>query len=259
MKGIQRIWIAAFVFVGLCVMGMAQAEKPKGQIYFVEENVVKLDKFSEFDEAIKEVMELAKQYKYPHSWATFSTDDMSYYFVYPIESESEIDALFKDWEEMVAKIGEEKWEALYDRLLMPVEYYKYYEIQLLPSKSYAPGDMPITPMEAPATYWGFCYTKPGHTKDLMEILDKYVELSKSKNLPGGFESYAVLTGAELPGYFYVVRGKTFTDLFAKSEKTEEIAGAEAAALWKDLGLHMRKYEYKLGMFRPDLSYTPEQQ
>jgi hypothetical protein len=258
MKRLMRIWVVVFVFVGMCVMGMAQAEKPKGQLYFVEEVAVKLDKFSDYDIAIKEVVEFAKKHNYPHSWLTYSTSDMLYYFVYPIESESEIEALFVDWEKMAAEIGKEKWGALYDRLLMPTEYYKYYEIQHMPLQSYAPGDVAVTPMEAPATYWGFCYAKPGHTKDIMEIFDKYIELYKGKDLPAGFESYVVLTGAELPGYFYVMRGKTFTDLFGNSEKAEKIAAAEEVVLWKEFASHLRKYEYKLGMFRPDLSYLPEQ-
>jgi N-acetyl-beta-hexosaminidase len=114
-------------------------------------------------------------------------------------------------------------------------------------------------MEAPATYWGFCYTKPGHEKGLIDVMNEYVELYKSKNLPAGFESYVALTGAELPAYMYVMRGKTLTDLFGSSEKSEKIVGEEAQALWKKFASHLRKYEYKLGMFRPDLSYMPEQQ
>jgi hypothetical protein len=258
MKGIMRICVVVFVFVGLCALGLAQAEKPKGQLYFVEEVVVKLDKFSDYDAAVKEAVELAKKHSYPHSWVAYSTNEMHYYFVYPIKSESDIEALFEAWGEMVAKIGEEKWQALYDRLNESVEYYKYFEIQHLPLQSYAPGDLAITPMEAPAAYWGFCYVKPGHTKSLMELFNKYVELYKSKNIPAGFESYVALTGADLPAYFYVLRGKSFTDLFGKSDKAHEMAEAEMTTLWEKLTSHLRKYEYKLGMFRPDLSYMPEQ-
>lgn len=259
MKGVFRIWVVAFVFVGLCVMGQAQAEKPKSQIYFVEEVALKLDKSSDYDAAVKEVIELAKKHNYPHSWVAYSTNEMIYYFVYPIESGAEIAAIFSDWEEITAKIGKEKWSDLYDRLLKPSEYYKYYEVQHLPQQSYTPGDVAVTPMDVPATYWGFCYTKPGHEKSLMKIYDKYVELYTSNNLPAGFESYTVLTGADLPVNFYIMRGKTFSDLFGNSEKSEKVVGDEAEALWKDFTSHLRKYEYKLGMFRPDLSYMIEQQ
>ncbi len=259
MRGILRFWVLVFLLVGLCVMGPAQAEKSKGQLYFVEECAVKMDAFTDCDAALKEIVELAKEHNYPHSWATYTTSEMLYYFVYPIESESEIEALFTDWEEMVKKIGEEKWKALHGRFLKPIEYYKYYEIEHLTAHSYASGDVAIAPMEVPATYWGFCYTKPGHEKDLLEIFKKYVELYKSKNVAEAFDSYIVRTGADLPVCFYVTRGKTFADLFGKSEKAEEMAGEEAAALWVKFTSHLRKYEYKLGMMRPDLSYMPEQQ
>ena len=218
-----------------------------------------MDAFTDCDAALKEIVELAKEHNYPHSWATYTTSEMLYYFVYPIESESQIEELFTDWEKMVAKMGEEKWEALYERLMKPTEYYKYYEIEHLPAHSYAPGDAAVAPMEVPATYWGFCYMKPGHEKSLLEMVSKYVELYKSKDLQEAFESYLVRTGADLPACFYVMRGKTFADLFGKSEKSEEIAGEEAAAIWVKFSSHLRKYEYKLGMFRPDLSYMPEQQ
>jgi hypothetical protein len=259
MKGIFRIWVAVFVFFALCVMGQAQAEKPKSQLYFVEEVALKLDKSSDYDAAVKEVVELAKKHNYPHSWVAYSTNEMIYYFVYPIESGAEIAAIFSDWEEMTAKIGEEKWEALYERLLKPSEYYKYYEVEHLPLQSYTPGDAAITPMEAPATYWGFCYTKPGHENSLVKIMTKYVDLYKGKNLPAGFDTYVVRTGAELPVHFYVLRGKSFTDLFSKSDKVHIMAEAELATLWAEFTSHLRKYEYKLGMFRPDLSYMIEQQ
>jgi hypothetical protein len=259
MKGILRLWVLVLLLVGLCVMGTAQAEKSKGQLYFVEECAVKMDAFGDYDAAIKEIVELAKKHNYPHSWVTYTTNEMLYYFVYPIESESEIEALFTDWEEIVGKIGEEKWEALYGRLMKPTEYYKYYEVEHLPSHSYAPGDVAVATMEAPATYWGFCYTKPGHEKSLLEIFGEYVELYKSKNISEAFDSYIVRTGGDLPACFYVMRGKTFADLFGKSEKAEEMTGEEAAALWEKLSSHLRRYEYKLGMLRPDLSYMPEQQ
>ncbi|MGD9345403.1 MAG: hypothetical protein PVH84_06040 [Candidatus Aminicenantes bacterium] len=259
MKSILRFWVWVFLFVGLCVMGTAQAEKSKGQLYFVEECAVKMDAFTDYDAAIKEIVAHAKKHNYAHSWATYTTNEMLYYFVYPIESESEIEALFTDWEEMVAKIGEDKWGALYERLMKPTEYYKYYEIEHLPAHSYTPGDEATELKETPATYWGFCYTKPGHEKSLLEIMGKYVDLYKSKSISEAFESYIVRTGADLPACFYVMRGKTFADLFGKSEKAEEVVGAEAAALWEKFSSHLRKYEYKLGVFRPDLSYMPEQQ
>ncbi|MGD8538383.1 MAG: hypothetical protein PVI66_06680 [Candidatus Aminicenantes bacterium] len=259
MKGILRFWVLVFLFIGLCVMGTAQAEKSKGQLYFVEECAVKMDAFADYDTAIKDVVALAKKHNYPHSWVTYTTNEMLYYFVYPIESESQIEALFADWEGMVVKMEKEEWTALYERLMKPTGYYKYYEIEHLPAHSYAPEDAPVVTMEVPATYWGFCYTKPGHEKDLLEIFKKYVELYKSKNIAEAFDSYIVRTGADLPACFYVMRGKTFADLFGKSEKAEEMVGKEAMALWEKFVLHLRKYEYKLGMLRPDLSYMPEQQ
>ena len=257
MKGITRICVMVFVIITLCVMGLAQAEKPKSQLYFVEEVVVKLSKFNDYDAAIKEVIELAKKHNYPHSWVAYSTNEMIYYFVYPIESESDINALFKDWGEMIVEIGEEKWKTLHDRLLKPAEYLKYYEVQHLPLQSYFPGDVAVTPMEAPATWWGFCYAKPGHEKNIIDLFNKYVETYKSKNLPAGFDSYIVRTGAELPAYLYTIRGKSFSDMFIRSDKVYEIAGAEMKTLWAEFVSHLRKYEYKLGMFRPDLSYIPE--
>ena len=157
------------------------------------------------------------------------------------------------------KIGKEKWSALYKRAIKAVDYIKYYEIQHLPMQSYAPGDAEVPPMEAPATYWGFCYTKPGHEKGLIDVMNKYVDIYKKKDLPAGFESYVSLTGAELPAYLYVIRGKTFGDMFGRSDKIYEMAGAEMQALWSEFVTHLRKYEYKMGMFRPDLSYMPEQQ
>ena len=72
-----------------------------------------------------------------------------------------------------------------------------------------------------------------------------------------FNFFAVDYGLELPCYFYAMGGKTASDMFAKSEKAHEIADAEINALWEKLTKYLRRYEYKIGNFRLDLSYMPE--
>lgn len=258
MNGKMRIWIGAFLFAVLSVLSLAQAEKPEGQLYFVEEMKVKMDKFSDFDAVIQKVAALCKEHDYPYPWAAYSTNDMFYYFVYPVKTRADIEDLFSTWDDLVAKMGKDKWQALYQRMVDSAEFIKYYEMRHLPAHSYTAADTDPTPQDDPYTYWGFCYTKPGHEGELADIYMKYVELYKSKNCPSSFDSYVVLSGAELPAYFYMMRGKSLSGLFGESEKSEEMTGAESANLWTQLASHLRRYEYKIGMFRPDLSYMPEQ-
>lgn len=256
--------ISIFLMVGLVVSlcsltTLAQAEEQKAQYYFVEDVAVKTSMFSEYEKAVKEVLALFEEYNFPYPCFTYSTNDYHYYFVYPVEGLSDIDKLFKNWYEIVGKFGEEKWLVISKRMGNTFEYVKYVMCHHLPKLSYAPEGYELNLEETPFTFWGFCYTQPGKEKECEEIIKKFVSLWKSnKDLDMPFDSYVVDMGTEMPMYFYVERGKSPGDHFSKSDKAYEVAGAEIMAIWNELMAHSRKYEYKIGMFRPDLSYIPEE-
>lgn len=260
MKSKISVFLMVGFVVSLCALTtLAQEEEQKAQLFFVEELLLKTSMFSEYEEVLKEVIPLVKEHNLPYPWITYSTNDYHYYFVYPIESTSDIAKIFSSWATLLEKIGEEKYQALYKRAGNSMEYYKYGIVRHLPELSYAPDGYVQNLEKEPFTYWGFCYAQPGQEKKCEGIIKKFVSLWKSnKDLDFAFDSYVMEMGTEMPMYFYVERGKSASDFFSKSDKAYEVAGAEITAIWNELMAHCRKYELKIGMYRPDLSYAPEE-
>ena len=60
-------------------------------------------------------------------------------------------------------------------------------------------------------------------------------------------------GSDLPLYVWSEVGKSAADFWSISENHDEILGDEAKALWKETLSLLRKFEYKTGMPRPELS------
>lgn len=257
MRGKISILLTFFI-VCFCVQAIiAEVEKPKAQLYFAEDATVKPSMFGEYEKAIKDVVALCKEYNYSYPFLTYVSEDFHYYFIYPIESSAEIEKIFKSWYEMMEKIEKEKWQPIDERTAECVKFIEFGSFQHKPELSFAPEGYEQKLEEAPFTYWGFCYALPGKEKAVKETFKKYVSLYKSKNIGEAFETYAVNWGKELPLYFYVLRAKSGSDLFGTSEKAHEIAEKEMNELWMKLMSLCRKYEGKLGYYRPDLSYMPE--
>jgi hypothetical protein len=259
MRGKISVFCVLAAFICLFVLNTGvQAQEKTQQFYFVEDAVVKIAKFGQYEDAIKKMVEAATKVNFAHPWYAYSTQNYHYYFVFPAKDAADVQNLFDDWYKMVEEFGPENWQPINELSLEAVEYYEYGHIHHRPDLSFVPEDQPVTAQEAPFTYWGFCYTLPGHEKEMEDIFKEWVALYKENKFPSGFDTYTVAMGMELPCIFYVERAKDPVDLFSKGNKNYEIAGKEIEALWTKTLKLCRKYEFQMGMFRPELSYMPEQ-
>jgi hypothetical protein len=85
-----------------------------------------------------------------------------------------------------------------------------------------------------------------------------ITLYKSKNLEDinyGWKLYMGDIGTDMPFYFFIHSGKNAADFWYQEEKRHEAMGKELPDLWWKVLETIRKYEYKTGWYRPDLSYT----
>jgi hypothetical protein len=253
-------WAGVFLFLAVCVLALtvaAAAQEKKPQLYFVEDYVVKPSMVPQFEAAFKEFM--ATVFK-PHNWpwpvGTYVTEDFHYYFVYPFENMAEIDKAFATFVEILGRIGADKWDALNKKMGDATEYYKQGTFTFYPELSYIPEKPRLKPEEEKFAYWGFCYVMPGREKEFEALFKKIVELCKSKKLTIQFNTFIGGIGTDAPLYFYTEFGRTAGDFFMTSEKTDKILGQEITDIWNKVLSLMRKYEFKTGSVRPDLSFAP---
>jgi hypothetical protein len=249
-----------FLALAVCVLALtiaAAAQEKKPQLYFIEDYVVKPSMVPQFEATLKEIMATVyKPYNWPWPMETYATEDFHYYSLYPFESLTEIDKAFAIFYEILGKFGAQKWDVLNRKTGDTIDSLKQGTVTLSPELSYIPEKPRLKPEETKFVYWGFCYVLPGKEKDFEEQFKRIVALFKAKKIANGFNTWIGGLGTEQPFYFYTETGKSPADFFLTSEKTMKLVDPDVTNIWNAvLGL-MRKYEFKMGSYRPDLSYAP---
>jgi len=236
----------------------AQEEQKKYQPYVVFEDVVKPSLVMQYEEATKEFMALFAEHQYPYPMNVYSTEDFHYYIVTPINSFSELDSMYGEFNKVAEKAGE-KWEAVWDKFAGTYHYDRGQLIIYSSKLSYVPENPRLADGEGNFLYWGFANPELGKESELSEILKEYVALYKGKNITDGWNTFNGSFGTEQPGKLWVMRGKDPADFWNQAKINNELVGAEGDVLWEKLLKTLRKFEYKTGWFRPDLSYILSEQ
>jgi hypothetical protein len=259
MKTKISVLLSVFLLAGFCSqISFAQAQEQKPQLFMIYDAVVKPAMVAGFEAAVKEEMALAAEGKSPYPWRTYSSDDLHYYFLSPMKNYADIDAMDKAAEEMKKKVGEERIKANDKAYNGTFEYIRIGFAYLRTDLSYAPEKPALKPEEANSLYWGLCYVESGKEEEFEKALKEYAAAFKSKNVTLGFTTYEGGFGTDFPFYFYALSGKSTAAVFSEDELAVKTVGEEKSQeLWNKMLATLRKYEYKTGRYRPDLSYIPE--
>jgi hypothetical protein len=178
--------------------------------------------------------------------------------VMPIQNFARIDSMEKADDEWSAKIGKEKLDALMKSYEGTFEYYKAGVIRYLPELSYAPKVPKFKPEEENFVRWNFVNLEFGKEEEFAEICKQWVALYDSSNIPMGWRTYVGLMGMEMPFYFWADRSRSAAEYWAEGEKaTKTIGDARVTELWNKTVSLFKKYEFKTGRLRPDLSNKPK--
>ena len=242
--------LGAFCFLPVAVRAQGQ----KAQLYYVYDFVVKPAMVSQFEAGVKREIELGS----PTPWAAFSTDDLHYYFLTPIQNYAGIDSMDKADNEWSAKVGKEKYDALMKRYEGTFEYLKGGVIRFLPELSYAPKVPTPKPEEGNFMSWGFASVEFGKGKEFRDVMKQWVALYDSNKVPMGWNTFVGVMGVESPLFLWAERAKSAAQYYADDEKaTKTIGEAKVAELWNKTMALCRKFESKTGSARPDLSNKPK--
>jgi hypothetical protein len=257
MKTKISVFLSVFLVFGLfAVADLAFSQEKKPQLYFIEEYVVKPPMVVKFEAVVKKALELG----FPVPVTTYSSDDLHYYFVYsPTENYAGVDSLFKAFNDWMAKMDEKKLQEWLKSQEGTFEYYKQGMIRLKPELSYVPQKPRLRLEEETFFHWCFCYIEFGKEKVIEDAFKEWAALSKSTGIANGFTVFAGDIGTDMPFYIMAKGGKSAADFYGEWDKMIKKWGEEkyAALLTKVMDC-MRRYEYKTGMVRPDLSYLPEE-
>lgn len=250
--------ICTILVLTICSLSAFSQEEEKDMNgYLLWEDHVNPADFDTYEKAVKMQMELMKEANAPFPINTYQTSDYIFYYVTPIKNFAGIDKLFDSFSELY-KANEEAMNSI-------DEAYEGTYAYTLPRIFFWNEDLsykPEEPMEglkdAKFFYMGQCYVKQGKGKEMGEVFKKFVELYKENNIPRGFSTYYGSFGFETPFMFWTTYDKNAADFWMNGKKINEKLGDNADNLWIEAEKFMRKFEYKTGWYRDDLSYQPEE-
>lgn len=234
--------------VFLFVLAMTGSLLAQDQMFAIYTHNVNPSMDMAYREAVKKLKTACQQNKLNTvSWLSGAYDDNSYNHLIPIKSFGDLDKnMFADLE---AKIGKETLANIFREMEKCLESETSFVALRVASMSY------LTP-PADETFRDILYWYPQHGKaaEAEKIIGEWLKLYTSKNAPGGVITYKVLFGRE-PGYAFVSWGKNRLDWASKSQKNNELFGAEASKLWaRTLEITKRYYSVQ-GWVATDLAYT----
>jgi hypothetical protein len=245
------------VFILLC-FGTPFAQEDEGGLFMAVEVEVKPSMVAEYEAHIKEVLELVKKHDFPFPYYIFITDDFTVYWVFPLKSFADVDLWYKAVGEWTEKMGSAFYADMVKRTVRTYTKERFFTFRLAPELSYVPKDAPLEPGDTMFFYQGICSLIPGKEEAVGQYFKKFVEMYKSHDSPLGWSTYIGDVGMDVPVYFYVEYAKSAADFYTQMEKEEKEFGKESMELWMKAMKCFRKYEYKLGTLRLDLSNPPAQ-
>jgi hypothetical protein len=259
MKGKVSIVLMVLLAVSLCALATkAQDKEQKVQAYFIVEVAVKPSMMAKYEAAVKEMVALYAQHNVSYPFFGFLADDMKYHFFTPVKDLADVDSMFKVDNELEKSVGEEKLKEIETLAAGSYEYAHTYMLYLRPDLSYAPENPRLQFNEANYRHLIYYYIQPEKEKAFVEILEKFVNQPKLKNVTEGYEIFFGGIGMKTPSCIISLKGKNAADFETHYEKVWEILGDEAMKMVQELVGMARGLDIKTAMFRPDLSYMPVQ-
>jgi hypothetical protein len=235
---------------------LAAADMPQGQLYLIHEEIANPSKLAAYESTTQEVLGAIKANStmFP-AYDVVMTDDFSYYFIMPIKSVSDMSVVPQAFAEIAKKMGEEKFADLWRRGGDPMFSSNDFIVMERPDLSYVPATA-LAANDARAVGYDIYYLLPGREADAEAISHEWQALFKAKGVTDSFKIFQAVSGNDLPIWAVVTYGKSPADLAARQEANSAKLGDEGSALQARSWQLVRRFNRRVGMARPDLSYRP---
>lgn len=233
-------------------------EEPKDQLYWVREEVVKVDKWQQYEETSKEWVKLMTDagLDFPYMRAS-QRDDGHYYYLLPLSSYSDIDKFPKKFGSAIEKIGKEKWTEFSKRNESSMDYHKDFIVKWSAKYSYIPKEPRLKPGEANFLHWIFFTFKLEDRKEVLDVLAEWKELYEKNNIPDGWSTWMIEVGERNDLMAITEAAKDGASFYAAMDENSAKIKEEEQKLWQKLSVYVNSMEQKYGRPRPDLGFVKE--
>ncbi len=246
-----------FLLTGLLIYSaftLAQ-EEPKDQLYWIREEVAKVDMWDQYESTSKEWIKLMTDagLDLPYMWAS-QRDDAHYYYLFPLDNYAEIDKLQEIFGSAVDKIGKEKWAKFMVENEGSMETHKDFIATRSAKYSYWPEEPRLKPEERNFIHWMFFQYKLENRKEVMDIMAEWKTLYQTKNIKNGYTIWLPEVGLNNNMIALTESFKDGADFYSAQKEDNDMMEAEANALWNKMSPFITSIENKYGKPRPDLGF-----
>lgn len=240
----------------LSISIFAQDEK-KTQLFFVHEDIVKPNMVSKYEEASKGFVELFKELKISRNSHASMTEELSYFYLTPIENYSAIDAWQKEWETATKNAPEGRMEEAYSKYDDCYDIHKDYIVRKHNDLSYWPEDARVKRDEIKFLSWTKFWFKDGSGKEFTELAKKFKKAYEDNGVKDGYSIYSGDIGMDRNYWIVVSFGKDAADFYTQRSINRSILNDKVKDLRAGVRAITLKRERMQGWTKPELSYTAE--
>lgn len=248
--------ITAFI----CLSGILIAQQEmKDQLYWVREEVAKVDMWDKYESTSKEWVKLMTEagLDFPYMWAS-QRDDAHYYYLFPLDNYAAIDKFPGTFGAAIEKIGKDKWAKFMIENESSIETHKDFIVTRSAKYSYWPEEPRLKPEEVKFIHWMFFHYKLENRKEIMDIMTEWKNLYQDKNIKNGYTIWLMELGRDNNMIVLTENYKDGADYYTSMEADNALMEAEASALWAKMSPFITNIENKYGNQRPDLGFVKEQ-
>ena len=231
-------------------------EEPKDQLYWVREEVAKVDMWDQYEETSKQWVELmtGADLDFPYMWAS-QRDDGHYYYLFPLDNYAAIDKMPEIFGAAIEKIGKDKWAKFMVENESSIVTHKDFIVTRSAKYSYWPKEPRLKPEEAKFIHWMFFHYKLENRKEVMDIMTEWKKLYEEKNIKNGYTIWLIELGLDNNMVVLTENYKDGADYYTSMEADNALMEAEASALWAKMSPFITSVENKYGNQRPDLGFV----
>jgi hypothetical protein len=227
------------VLTGLLISSSSIAlaqEDPKDQLYWIREEVARVDMWDQYEETSKQWVEL---------------------ILLPLDNYAAIDKMPEVFGSAIDKIGKEKWAEFIKKNEASMESHKDFIVTRSAKYSYWPKEPRLKPEDAKFIHWMFFHYKLENRKEVMEIMMEWKKLYEDKNIKNGYTIWLIELGEDNNMIALTESFKDGADFHTSTEEDNALMEEEASVLWAKMAPYITSIENKYGNQRPDLGFVNE--
>lgn len=234
------------------------AQEMEDQLYWVREEVVKVEMWEQYEETSKQWVEMMTEagLDFPYMRAS-QRDDGHYYYLLPLSNYADIDKFPEIFGSAIEKIGKEKWGKFMVKNESSMEYHKDFIAKWKADYSYVPKEPRIKQEEAGFIHWVFFTYKLENRQEVLDILGEWKALYEKHNIPDGWNTWTIELGEQNNMMAFTESAKDGGSWYANMEENSKLLKEEEQILWAKFSANVLSMEQKFGSPRPDLGFVKE--